>query len=102
MGVNVKRDRLLVIFAATMLSASAVCLGGMIGWVGLMMPHIALSVVGADYRRLLPASALFGALFLVLIDDVARSLMVMEIPIGVLTAFLGAPFFVLLILRKKK
>ena len=102
MGVNVKRDRLLVIFAATLLSASAVCLGGMIGWVGLMMPHIARSVVGADYRRLLPASALFGALFLVLIDDVARSLMVMEIPIGVLTAFLGAPFFVLLILRKKK
>jgi len=101
MGVNVKRDRMLVILAATMLSAAAVCLGGMIGWVGLMMPHIARGVVGADYRRLLPASALFGAIFLVIIDTVARSLLVMEIPIGILTAFLGAPFFVLLILRKR-
>lgn len=101
MGVNVKRDRLIVIIAATMLSAAAVCLGGLIGWVGLMMPHIARGIVGSDYRRLLPAAALFGGIFLVLMDDLSRTLLVMEIPIGILTAFLGAPFFVALILRRK-
>ena len=101
MGVNIRRDRGLVIFAATLLSASAVCLGGMIGWVGLMMPHLARGLVGADYRRLLPASALLGGAFLLVMDDIARSLLVMEIPIGILTAFLGAPFFVLLILRRR-
>ncbi len=101
MGVNVKRDRIIVIIAATMLSAASVCLGGLIGWVGLMMPHIARGVVGSDYRRLLPTAALFGGIFLVLMDDLARSLLVMEIPLGILTAVFGAPFFVALILRRR-
>ena len=102
MGVNIRRDRTLVIIAATLLSAAAVCLGGLIGWVGLMIPHICRAIVGADYRKLIPVSALLGGIFLVLVDDLARSMMIMEIPIGILTSLVGAPFFIMLILKKRK
>ena len=87
MGVNIRRDRTLVIIAATLLSAAAVCLGGLIGWVGLMIPHICRAIVGADCRKLIPVSALLGGIFLVLVDDLARSMMIMEIPIGILIFF---------------
>ena len=65
-----------------------------------MIPHLARGLGGADYRRLLPISALMGGCFLLLMDDLARSLMVLEIPIGVLTALFGAPFFIMLIIRR--
>lgn len=99
-GIKPQRVRLLAILAATIISAGAVCLGGMIGWVGLMIPHLARGLVGADYRRLLPVSALMGGCYLLLMDDLARSLISLEIPIGILTAFFGAPFFIMLIIRK--
>lgn len=99
-GVNPRRVRLLAVLAATVISAGAVCLGGLIAWVGLMMPHIARGLAGADYRRLLPVSALMGGCFLLLMDDIARSLLAMEIPIGVLTACFGAPFFIMLIIHR--
>lgn len=102
LGINVRRFRLLFIAASTLLSAAAVCLGGLIGWVGLMIPHMARALVGADYSRLIPASAMLGALYLVLMDDIARSVLSMELPLGVVTAILGAPFFIHLIIKRRE
>ena len=100
MGVNAGRVRLLVILCATLITASSVAVSGMIGWVGLVIPHLSRKLVGNDYRYLMPASMLFGAAFLLAVDDVSRNLMALEIPIGILTAFVGAPFFIWLITRK--
>jgi iron complex transport system permease protein len=102
MGIEPKYIRIITVSAATVISASAVCLGGMIGWVGLMIPHLSRGIVGADYRKMLPVSALMGGSFLLLMDNLARSLFTMEIPIGVLTAVMGAPFFVILILKQQR
>ena len=102
MGVNARRTRIIVIIAATLITAASVCVTGMIGWVGLVIPHLCRMLVGADYRRLIPASMLMGAGFLLIVDDVARLATTAEIPIGILTAFVGAPFFLYLITRKKK
>ena len=102
MGVNAKRTRIVVIIAATLVTASSVCVSGMIGWVGLVIPHLCRMMVGADYRRLIPASMLMGATFLLIVDDIARLATTAEIPIGILTAFVGAPFFLYLITRRKK
>ena len=100
MGVNARRTRIVVIIAATLVTAASVCVTGMIGWVGLVIPHLCRMLVGADYRRLIPASMLMGASFLLIVDDVARLATTAEIPIGILTAFTGAPFFLYLMLRK--
>ena len=99
MGVHTDRLRLAVILCATVLTASAVSVSGMIGWVGLVIPHLSRRIVGSDCRRLLPMSCLFGAAFLLLVDNVARTAASVEIPIGILTAFVGAPFFVYLMVR---
>ena len=77
-------------------------LTGMVGWVGLIVPHLARFLVGSDHRALLPASMLLGATFLVLVDDVCRSIYTTEIPLTILTAILGAPLFVYLICRQRK
>lgn len=100
-GINPKRTKLIVIFAATLLSASAVCLGGVIGWVGLIIPHITRFLFGANYKYVVPASCVLGALFLLIMDTIARSLLMVEIPLGVMTAFAGTPFFLGLILFKR-
>ena len=102
MGVNAQRVRIVVIFAATLVTAASVAVTGMIGWVGRVIPHFARMVIGCDYRKLLPASMLMGASFLLIVDDVARLATTSEIPIGILTAFVGAPFFLYLITRKKQ
>ncbi len=102
LGINIRFYRILFITASTLLSAAAVCLGGLIGWVGLMIPHIVRSLVGVDYGRVIPASAMMGALYLVLMDDLARAILSMELPLGVVTAIMGAPFFVYLIIKKKE
>ena len=99
MGVNAPRLRVLVILCATLVTAAAVSVSGVIGWVGLVIPHLARRLVGNNYRHLMPASMLFGAIFLLLVDDIARNAMVTEIPIGILTSFIGAPFFIYLITR---
>lgn len=99
MGVNTGALRLAVIVCATLLTASAVAVSGMIGWVGLIVPHFCRMLFGSDYRRLLPATAVFGGAFLLFTDDVARTVTAGEIPIGILTAFVGAPIFLWLILR---
>jgi len=71
----------------------------MIGWVGLIIPHLARLIVGPNYKILLPASALMGATFLLLVDDIARTVFITEIPLGILTAIIGAPFFLYLLYR---
>lgn len=101
MGVNTNRLRLVVILCATVLTAASVAVSGMIGWVGLVIPHLSRKLVGNDCRYLLPASALFGAIFLLLVDNISRNLLATEIPIGILTAFVGAPFFLYLMTRKE-
>ena len=99
MGVHTDRLRLAVILSSTVLTAAAVSVSGMIGWVGLVIPHLSRRIVGSDCRRLMPMACLFGAAFLLLVDDMARCLTATEIPIGILTAFVGAPFFIYLMVR---
>ena len=99
MGVHTDRLRLAVILSSTVLTAAAVSVSGMIGWVGLVIPHLSHRIVGSDCRRLMPMSCLFGAAFLLLVDNMARCLTATEIPIGILTAFVGAPFFIYLMVR---
>ena len=99
MGVHTERLRLAVILSSTVLTAAAVSVSGMIGWVGLVIPHLSRRIVGSDCRRLMPMVCLFGAAFLLLVDDMARCLTATEIPIGILTAFVGAPFFIYLMVR---
>ena len=99
MGVHTDRLRLAVILSSTVLTAAAVSVSGMIGWVGLVIPHLSRRIVGSDCRRLMPMACLFGAAFLLLVDNMARCLTATEIPIGILTAFVGAPFFIYLMVK---
>lgn len=99
LGVNAHRLRILVILCSTLITAASVSISGMIGWVGLVIPHLARRITGSDYRYLLPASTLLGAVFLLWVDNISRNLLATEIPIGILSSFLGAPFFLYLITR---
>jgi len=85
--------------AAMLLTSGSVAFTGIIAWVGLVIPHVARILVGPDFSRLLPASALLGAAFLVFTDTLARTLVSIELPLGVLTALVGAPFFLMLLAR---
>lgn len=100
LGVKTGRLRAVLILFATLLTAAAISVSGMIGWVGLVIPHMARRLMGDDYRYLFPASLLTGGIFLLLVDNVARNLLAVEIPIGILTAFVGGPFFLYLLCRK--
>ena len=102
MGVNVKFYSLIIICASTLLTASSVAFCGIIGWVGLIVPHIARSIVGANFNVLLPASMLVGALFLLVVDTIARCAMASEIPLGIITSLIGAPVFIYLLYQSKK
>jgi iron complex transport system permease protein len=95
-------SRWVIILCATLLTASAVSVAGLIGWVGLVIPHLARMFVGPDYRVLLPASLLMGGTYLLLVDDLSRSLLATEISLGILTSRVGAPFFLYLLLRSHK
>lgn len=99
MGINTRALRFVVIVCATLLTASSVAISGMIGWVGLVIPHFCRMIFGYDYRKIIPASALFGATFLMVVDNIARLATTAEIPLGILTSFVGAPIFVYLILK---
>lgn len=101
LGVNIGLLRLVVIICATVLTAASVSVSGMIGWVGLVIPHLCRKLVGSNCRWLYPAVMIFGAIFLLLVDNVSRNLLAVEIPIGILTAFIGAPFFIFLMTRKE-
>lgn len=101
LGVNVGRVRFLVILCATLVSALTVVLAGVIGWVGLIIPHITRMLLGPDHETLLPASALIGASYLLVVDNVSRLSFAFEIPIGIATSLVGIPFF-LLVLRNAR
>lgn len=97
LGIDPRRLRIVFIAAATLMTASVVAISGVIGWVGLVMPHIARLVVGPNFDRLLPAAMLMGAAYLLLVDTLARTMSETETPLGILTAFVGAPVFLWLL-----
>ena len=97
LGLDVRRERLILLALASLVTAAAVALAGLIGFVGLVVPHVVRLVVGPNARLVLPLSALFGASFLILADLVAR--IPGELPVGVITAVVGAPVFVVLLRR---
>ncbi|MDD2335072.1 MAG: iron ABC transporter permease [Geobacteraceae bacterium] len=102
MGINVARKRLIFIIAATLAATSAVAVSGIIGWVGLMVPHLVRMLAGPDHRRLIPLTLASGATFMILADTAARNLSDFDIPVGIITAIAGAPFFVYLMRRNGK
>ena len=101
LGIDVRNLRLIVIGCSTLLTASCVSVAGIIGWVGLIVPHIARMLVGSNFIALLPSSALIGATYLLLIDDAARGIFKAEIPLSILTALIGAPYFIYLLVKTK-
>lgn len=102
LGLNVRTIRLLVIGCATLVTASAVAIGGVVGLVGLVAPYLGRLLVGPDHRVLLPACVLLGAVYLLAVDDLARSLLPAETPLGILTSLIGAPVFLVLLLRSRR
>jgi iron complex transport system permease protein len=101
LGVRAEAVKAAVVAAVAVITAASVAVSGIIGWVGLVIPHAARMLVGPDHRRLLPASFALGASYLLLIDDLSRTVSTAEVPIGILTAVLGAPFFAVLLRRTK-
>jgi iron complex transport system permease protein len=102
LGVRVRLVRGSVVAAATLMTSDAVAVSGIVGWVGLVVPHIARLVIGPGFARLLPMAALVGAAFLLLVDTAARTLGTTELPLGVLTAVVGTPVFLLLLARGRR
>lgn len=102
LGVDTSLIRVVVIICSTMLTAGTISVSGMIGWIGLVIPHMARMIVGPNFKVLLPVSMLVGSTFLLLVDDFARCAFPMEIPLGILTALIGAPFFIYLLIRGRK
>jgi iron complex transport system permease protein len=102
LGVSTGPLRIAIVAAATLVTSASVAAAGVIGWVGLVVPHIARTLVGPDFARLVPAAALLGGGFLLLIDTLARNMTAIEIPLGVLTALIGTPFFVWLLASMSK
>jgi iron complex transport system permease protein len=99
LGVNTRWLRATVVTAATLITAASVAIAGVVGWIGLVIPHAARLLVGPDFGRLLPAAALLGAGYLVAVDTLARSIATIEVPLGILTAAIGAPVFIWLLAR---
>jgi iron complex transport system permease protein len=101
LGVNVERTKQALLIITSLLTAVAVSLAGIIGFVGIMVPHFMRLVFGSDHRLLLPVAALFGASFLIVADTIARVVLApAELPVGVITALCGAPYFIFLLKRK--
>jgi iron complex transport system permease protein len=101
LGIKTELLKGFVILCATIVTASAVCVSGIIGWVGLVIPHVGRMLVGPDHKALLPASISIGACYLLVMDNIARTAISAEIPLGILTAVIGAPFFAYLLRRTK-
>ncbi|NLT20578.1 MAG: iron ABC transporter permease [Syntrophomonadaceae bacterium] len=101
LGINTRAMKTIVIICCTLMTAASVSISGLIGWVGLVIPHLARMIVGPNYQVLLPASILLGGAYLLLVDDLARLIASMEIPLGILTALIGVPFFLYLLLNSK-
>jgi iron complex transport system permease protein len=102
LGVHVRRDRIVFIFCTSLAVSLAVSVSGIIGWVGLMAPHLVRMLMGPDHKTLVPLSIAWGAAFMILADTIARNLTSFDVPVGIITALLGAPFFVFLMRRGGK
>ncbi|MGM0471095.1 MAG: FecCD family ABC transporter permease [Bacillota bacterium] len=102
LGINTKKLRLVVIVASTLMTSASVSICGMVGWVGLVVPHFARMLVGPEYKKLLPATLLMGSTYLLLVDNIARTAASVEIPLGILTSLIGAPFFIFLLYRTRR
>lgn len=102
MGVNVNRLRMIVIICATLMTSSCIAISGLIGWIGLVIPHLARAVAGPDYKKLLPYAVVTGGTFLLIIDDIARCASSLEVPLGILTSIMGAPFFIYLLMYSRR
>ena len=102
LGVSVRVIQATVVVAATLLTTSSVAVSGLIAWVGLVVPHLVRMLVGPDFRVLLPVVAVAGAVFLLAVDGIARNHTSMEIPLGILTAAIGAPFLLILIIANRE
>ncbi len=100
MGVDANRLRFVIILSSTLITAASVSVSGVIGWIGLVIPHIARRLVGNNYKYLMPASIISGGLFLLIVDNISRNAFASEIPIGILTSFIGAPFFIYLMTKE--
>ena len=101
-GIHLKRMRIFLVLVITMITASSVSMCGQVGWVGLLIPHCARMMTGSNNRLVIPMSISLGASFLILIDTLSRTLTVIELPLSVLTAILGAPFFILLLKHSER
>ncbi|PWR76049.1 FecCD family ABC transporter permease [Methanospirillum stamsii] len=101
LGIDLKQITRVIIVCATLLTAASVCISGIIGWVGLVVPHLGRMITGPDYKKLLPLTIVMGSSYLLVMDDLSRTLIATEIPLGILTALLGAPFFAYLLWRRK-
>lgn len=99
LGINVRQNRMIVIIASSLITASVVSMCGVVGWVGLLIPHISRMLFGNNHTKVIPGCIVFGALFMLVIDTIARCMYQAEIPVSILTAIIGAPVF-LLLLRK--
>ncbi|WP_378944464.1 FecCD family ABC transporter permease [Mesorhizobium sp. ANAO-SY3R2] len=102
LGVETRWIRMVVVAAATLMTAAAISISGIVGWIGLLVPHVARMIVGPDFSRLLPTSMLIGAGYMVGVDTLARSIAEIEVPLGILTAAIGAPFFLYLLLTTRR
>ena len=102
LGVNIVIERILIILFSTLLTAVSVCISGTIGWLGLTMPHFTRLIIGNDNIKVLPLVGIISAVFLTIVDFLARNLTGSEIPLGIITGFLGAPLFAFLFIRQKK
>ena len=100
LGVNVRAMQAIIIITATVLTSYSISLTGTIGWVGLVVPHLVRMLLGPNFKYLIPGSILFGGSYLLLMDDLCRSLLVVEIPLGIATSLIGIPFIILLLRRK--
>ena len=101
LGVDLKRERAIIIVASTLLTASAVSIAGTIGWVGLIIPHVTRRIVGSDNKRLIPTVILVAAAFMMVVDLFARNISGYEIPLGILTGLVGAPIFGYILIKQR-
>ncbi len=102
LGVDVRKEKLLIILLATLITSAATAVVGIIGWIGLIVPHLVRMIAGTDNRRVVPLSAALGASFLLVADDITRLLAAFEVPVGIFTSLLGIPLFILLLRRSSR
>jgi len=102
LGINLRREKIIVILAATLATAAATSVAGIIGWVGLIVPHLVRMAIGPDNRWVIPLSASVGGGFLILADDLTRTIAAFEIPIGIFTSLVGIPLFIVLLKKTQR